>query len=42
MLMVAAMWDPGAMSWSRGRGHGAEVEWKVMGLLAMGARGSRA
>ena len=42
MLMVAAMWDPGAMSWSRGRGHGAEVELKVMGLFAMGARGSRA
>ena len=37
MRMVAAMWDPGAMSWSRGRGHGVEVEWKVMGLLAMGA-----
>ena len=30
--VVAAMWDPGAMSWSRGRGHGAGVE----GMGAMG------
>ena len=30
--VVAAMWDPGAMTWSRGRGHGAGVE----GMGAMG------
>ena len=33
--VVAAMWDPGAMSWSRGRGHGG------MGAMRWNGRSGR-
>ena len=37
--VVAAMWHPGAMSWSRGPGHGAGVE--GMGAMEWSGRSGR-